>query len=75
MPTDEDNPFAADAVPHKLTIALEMSSNITNEITEKRVVTPAGPTDNRYDGRRLHGSLRRSRNQRDGPGTRFWEQL
>ena len=36
-----DNPFAGDAVPHKLTIALELSSNITNEINDDRVVTPA----------------------------------
>ena len=37
---DEDAPFAA-AVPHKLTIALEMSSNITNEIGPSRVVASA----------------------------------
>ena len=36
-----DDPFAGDAVPHKLTIALEMSSNITNEINDSRVVSMA----------------------------------
>ena len=42
---DADDPFAAAAVPHKLSIALEMSSNITNEIDDERDVTMAGPTD------------------------------
>ena len=41
---DADDPFAAAAVPHKLTIALELSTNITNEIDDERQVTMAGDT-------------------------------
>ena len=36
-----ENPFLAGPVPTKLTIKLELSSNVTNEINDSRVVTPA----------------------------------
>ena len=38
---DADDPFAAADPPHKLSIALELSSNITNEINDDREVTMA----------------------------------
>ncbi len=36
-----EDPFSGDAAPHKLTIAVELSSNITNVINDSRVVTLA----------------------------------
>ena len=37
--TDTENPFASGDVPDKFTVALELSSRITNEINDSRVVT------------------------------------
>ncbi len=37
--TDTDDPFASADVPDKFTVALELSSRITNEINDSRVVT------------------------------------
>ena len=51
-PADADaaNPFSGAAVPAKFTVMLEMSSNITNEITDGRVVTVASTVAAGTDG-------------------------
>ena len=46
---DDDDPFGAAPVPHKLTIALELSSNITNEIDDEREVTMASTVTDTTD--------------------------